>query len=86
MYYVDISKHRKLRKKLSSCSIMVIRKNTNDKLVFSKPCASCIHILKRLCIRNVYYSDRNGNMICERVRDMVSNHTCEMQKHMTTVN
>jgi hypothetical protein len=85
MYYVDVCKHRKLRKKLATIDVLVIRRNVNGVLAFSKPCLSCIHILKRLNIRSVYYSDRDGIINREYVSQMESTHMCDMQTVLKNV-
>ena len=44
----------------------------------SKPCKNCTEMLKMLNIRNIYYSDNNGNIINERVRDLQNNHMAKI--------
>ena len=55
----------------NNISIFVIRVNGNGELKMSKPCKHChSYILSSSNIKKVYYSDENGNIVCEKVRDM----------------
>jgi deoxycytidylate deaminase len=59
--------------------IVVIRQ-TNGHLIMSKPCKHCILYLKNIGIKRVYYSDNNGNLVCEKVKDMCSEHQSSIHK------
>lgn len=57
--------------------ILVIRVGTiGGFLKNSRPCDLCITKLQEKQIRKVYYSDSNGNIVCESVDDMKKTHTC----------
>lgn len=73
-------KHRKLRKKLSGIDIVVIRSGPHGNLLPSKPCSLCTNILRRLGVRYVYYSSTGPNLICEKVRDLISSHLSQIQR------
>ena len=49
---------------------MVVVRNYKGKLANSKCCEDCINIMKKVGIRKVYYSDKEGNIICEKVNNM----------------
>jgi hypothetical protein len=57
------------KKKLETINLLVIRFSKYNKLQNSKPCANCIHIIKKLPekkgyrIKNVYYSNNNGDIV-----------------------
>lgn len=63
-------------KHLKAVNLLVIRVSKNNKLQSSKPCANCIKIIKSLPIkkgyrvRNIYYSDDNGNIIKTNINNL----------------
>lgn len=65
--------------------IWVIRvlfdENDNPNLALSKPCKSCICALKQYGINRVFYSDENGKIVCEKVRDMSDTYVTSFQRH-----
>lgn len=62
---------RKLSKinKKDKFDIAVVRINRSGEFKNSKPCYHCIEYMKScgLQIENVYYSDSNGDLICEKL-------------------
>lgn len=64
------------KKKLEPINLLVIRFSKNNKLQNSKPCAICIQTMKTLpqkkgyMIRNVYYSDDNGEIIKSNLKNL----------------
>ena len=44
-------------------SIVVLRINREGKILLSKPCKNCQKILDALELKNIYYSDNDGNFI-----------------------
>ena len=52
--------------------LIVIRINKQGDLVSSRPCYNCLEMMKAVNIKKVYYSDNDGNIICENVKDMIS--------------
>lgn len=52
---------------LSGCSILVLRYNKHGELGLCKPCPMCSKLIKYVGIKSVYYSDDNGQIICEKV-------------------
>lgn len=40
----------------------------------SKPCEHCVKFLKYMDIKRVYYSNSNGELVCEKINNMVSTH------------
>jgi cytidine deaminase len=59
----------KLRKKLESINILVVRLSKNNRLQESKPCFNCIQNMsilpqqKGYKLNNIYYSDNDGNIV-----------------------
>jgi hypothetical protein len=55
--------------------ILVIRIDRNGNLKNSKPCSDCIQFMKTFGgIRNIYYTDSDGILICEKLTDIRSDH------------
>lgn len=55
--------------------LVVIRVNSRGLLRMSKPCIHCVIGLWKKCgdrLRNIYYSDEDGNIICVKFKDMLS--------------
>ena len=52
----------------------------------SKPCVNCIKVLKLLNMRNVYYSDLDGDIIYEKIKNITSTHESQMFKHINNSN
>ncbi len=50
--------------------ILVFRFNRSGELAESRPCQHCIHKLKKYNINRVFYSSKNGDIICEKVSEM----------------
>lgn len=44
----------------SKVSLYVYRKKRNGELGLARPCASCILLIKKLKIRNIYYTNEGG--------------------------
>lgn len=61
-------------KHLKGMDVIVIRVNKAGKLVYSRPCNSCIDKLSRKGIRKAYYSDVNGNIVYEFIDNMPKFH------------
>ena len=47
-----------------SWKFVIMRINRLGKILGSKPCESCQTILDALKIKNIYYSDDDGNFVC----------------------
>ena len=63
------------KKSLSKLNLIVIRINKNQELKNSRPCANCLQFMKDVNINKVFYSSGNGTeIICERVKNMISHH------------
>jgi hypothetical protein len=58
---------------------MVIRIDKKDKddikLVNARPCQNCLDMMKTIGINRVYYSNDFGEIICEKIKDMISIHS-----------
>lgn len=59
-------------------NLLVIRIDKYGNYCSSRPCSSCLKFMKTidgLKISKVYYFDTNGKFICEKLKDMKSEHT-----------
>lgn len=56
--------------KLDNYNVLVFRYNRNSQLANSRPCRRCIIIMQKYKINNVFYSTDEGNIACEKVRNM----------------
>lgn len=54
--------------------MMVIRVSKKGTINQSKPCINCLNYLYLFGIKEVYYSDDNGEIIKEKVRNLDTNH------------
>jgi deoxycytidylate deaminase len=59
---------------LKKLNILVIRVNSKNELVNSKPCENCIYYLRLYGIKNVYYSNENGEIVKEKITDIENEH------------
>jgi len=65
--------------------IVVIRQSKSDSsLGNSRPCADCLRIMKLLKIKNVYYTNIHGAIICEKISKMKSDHISQMNRCIKT--
>jgi deoxycytidylate deaminase len=62
------------KKNVKGMDIIVIRVNKNNILKNSRPCNDCINKLNKLGIRKVYYSNEQGEIVYEYVKDMPNLH------------
>lgn len=66
----------KYKKKLEKISLLVIRLSPNNKLKISKPCSSCIQLIKTIPLKKgykikyIYYSDNEGNIIKTTIKKL----------------
>ena len=64
---IDISRYKFLKKKLS---MYVVRVTKDGSLANSKPCSACRYYLKLFNVKDIIYTDDNGNLIKEKVDDL----------------
>jgi hypothetical protein len=61
--------------KVNQYHILVIRVGLNGELKNSKPCSDCIKFMKTFGgIRNIYYTDSNGCLVCEKLSAISTEH------------
>jgi deoxycytidylate deaminase len=58
--------------KKSKLNILVVRINKMGDTCNARPCYNCLNLMKIVGIRKVYYSVSSTQIICEKVKDMVS--------------
>ena len=67
------------KKKLINIDILVIRTSNCGKIGMSKPCLHCILSMQTLpqkkgyLIKNIFYSNENGNIIKTNLNEMIDN-------------
>lgn len=59
---------------LKGTDILIIRVNKSKKLIYSRPCGSCVKKMKQKGIRKAYYSTEDGEIVYEYVQDMIMLH------------
>lgn len=64
----------KYKNRRSKLDIWVIRVTKTGELKNSYPCNECLKFMKSYGIDRVYYSDDNGEIVCEKLNDMKSKH------------
>jgi len=47
---------------LKRSSLLVVRLNRNNKLVYSKPCSVCLNLIKKIGISKVFFSNQEGDI------------------------
>ena len=68
-------------KQLSKTDILVFR-NSVGGIRNSRPCCECLQTMKNAGIRRVYYSIDGGEIVYEKVSEMVSVHRTRMTRHI----
>jgi hypothetical protein len=58
--------------KSTKLNLMVVRVNKIGDICNARPCYNCLDMMKAVGIRKVYYSISSNNIICEKVKDMIS--------------
>jgi hypothetical protein len=61
---------------------MVIRINNRGEMKNSRPCNNCIRYMKLFNVRKVYYSDNDGDIVLEKVKDMEYLHSSVAQRNI----
>lgn len=78
-FYGGQEKARKVKNKLD---IVVMRVNRLGDACNARPCHNCLQMMKAVGIRKVYYSISNDEVVCEKVKDMVSIQTSSVARYM----
>jgi deoxycytidylate deaminase len=76
LYHAEMSifKNIKPLRRMKKLDVYVVRINAKGELNNSKPCSNCLNNLKKLNIGKIYYSDENGNIVCERANNMFTDY------------
>lgn len=69
------------QQKLPKMDIFVIRLDSNDNLVNSRPCHNCLSMMKAVNIQRVFYSV-DGSIDCERVTNMISINASSVTRYL----
>lgn len=70
------------KKNMKGLDIIVIRLSKSGSFINSRPCSFCIQRLQELHIRKVYYSNQDGNIICESIYNMEKTHISMGDKNL----
>jgi hypothetical protein len=70
------------KKKNTNVDLFVIRVNNEKQLRNARPCHNCLTMMKCIGINRIFYSDNNGNIICEKAKDMTSIQASIMTQYM----
>lgn len=70
-----------MRRKFSQTTLFVIQLS-GSKLASSKPCKVCHHMMCVLHVKTVVYTDTNGNLREEKVKNLETNHISQLSRVM----
>ena len=73
----------RIKKDNKKINILVIRITHDGELRQSRPCKHCIMSLsqyRNVRIKNIYYSDQNGDIIKEKFKDMIDGDNFHISK------
>lgn len=56
-------------KKLKNSSILILRITPGGKLSMAYPCEMCLSLIKHIKIRNIYYSNYDGEIIKTKLKE-----------------
>ncbi len=82
--------HSRVKSFKLNCDLMVIRidkkYDTSDDvtLMNARPCYKCLDMMKSLGISRIYYSNDQGEIICEKTKHMISTHTSTASYYIDT--
>lgn len=68
-------------KKIKTYNLLIIRITSSGKIRCAKPCYHCAKQLreaKYVKIKNLYYSDTDGNIICEKFNNLSQSNFCHV--------
>lgn len=76
LIFKNVKKFRKLKKRLSKITIVVIRADKYGTLKNSKPCRKCVEMLKLYGFKNVYYStgDDSAPIVKKSIKTLENSH------------
>jgi len=69
--------HGKKGRKGKRLSLLVIRLLPSGKLGNSRPCNHCVSLMQQVGLKKVYYSNKEGKIVMEKVQGMPSLHESE---------
>lgn len=76
------NKKKVIKKKFRNGKLLVLRIGKNGEYLNSKPCLNCIKFMKQFDIKTISYSDSNGDIITEKIDDIVTNHVSNGNKQL----
>lgn len=70
---------------MKKVDLIVIKVQSNREFGNSRPCFNCLKLMKIVGIRKIYYSIGPGEIMCERVKNMVSIHVSRPRKLLDNI-
>lgn len=73
--------------KFKKINLLVIKVSNTGKIGNSKPCIKCIEkmnnlpISKGYCIKNIYYSNENGNIIKNKIKNLIDDDNKHLSRY-----
>lgn len=70
---------------MASVQILVIRVSYSKEptIVNSKPCINCINYMKSLGIKKLYYSNDQGEIIYEKIKEIYTEHISQFGRKIS---
>ena len=66
--------------KINRYILWVVRIDKHHKLMYSKPCSNCLGLLKKMGVKKIGYSDKNGNIVIENTQNIFTDYLSSAQK------
>jgi len=60
--------------------LVVVRVTKALELRMAKPCFDCLEVIQRSQVVRVYYTDTNGQLVCELASSMSTSHRCRAHR------
>jgi deoxycytidylate deaminase len=65
---------------LSKCILWVVRVSKTNTLTESKPCSDCLSFIKRIGVKKIAYTNKEGNLVLQNTKNISSTHLSHAQK------
>jgi deoxycytidylate deaminase len=82
---INLKKKNIIIPELSKCTLWVGRILKDGSLAYSKPCYHCINYLRKVGIKKIGYSTKNGTIQIEKIVDIESDYISVAQIKLQTI-
>lgn len=82
---INLKKKNIIIPELSKCTLWVGRVLKDGSLTDSKPCCYCINYLRKVGLKKIGYSTKNGTIKVEKIIDIRSNYISNAQMKLHTI-